>query len=169
MRRKVLILAGVSVVALIVISVMNPSQYLIWNRTASSPQGLYWRNDGPLTLNGWAVVSAEAPAAKWIADHGYLASGWPIIKRIAGLPGDEICREDETISINGTQAAAALNADSLGQKLPVWSGCFTLQADEIFLLNDHPRSLDGRYFGTTKLENVTGSARLLFRTGEASA
>ena len=101
-------------------------------------------------------------AAIWIADHGFLAPGWPVIKRVRGLPGDEICRENETVSINGETVATALETDSNGLGLPSWSGCFTLQEGEVFLLNDHPQSLDGRYFGATQMKDVRGSARLLF-------
>ena len=37
-----------------------------------------------------------------------------------------------------------------------------LMRGEIFLLNDHPRSLDGRYFGVTDDALVMGRAHLLW-------
>lgn len=136
---------------------------LLWNRTESAPLGLYWRNDALPALNGWAVVSANAPASIWVYEHGYLAPGWPIIKRVRGVSGDEICRTGARILINDVYAATALDADAKGEKLPVWRGCIRLAEDEIFLLNDHPRSLDGRYLGATKLRDLDGSAVLLWR------
>ncbi|MEM6554387.1 MAG: S26 family signal peptidase [Pseudomonadota bacterium] len=147
--------------ALAAISLFPPSTYFIWNRTDSAPKGLYWRSDSRLTLNGWAVVSGKAPAAIWISEQGFLAPDWPIIKRVRGVTGDNICRENGMVFVNGKQVAQAILADSAGRELPSWDGCFTLGSDEIFLLNDHPLSLDGRYFGATKLQDVTGSARLL--------
>jgi len=153
----------IAITALAAVSIFSTQQFLLWNRTDSAPKGLYWRNNGPLTLRGWAVVSADAPAAEWISDRGYLAPDWPIIKRVRGMVGDEICRDGEVISINKTPVAQALKADSLGQKLPVWGGCLTLKDGEIFLLNDHPRSLDGRYFGPTSISELEGSARLIWR------
>ena len=99
--KKTLILTVVSVFLLALTPVLSSFDLLIWNRTESAPKGLYWRSDGPLTLNGWAVVSGKAPASIWIAEHGFLARNWPVIKRVRGLPGDEICCEDETVLING--------------------------------------------------------------------
>lgn len=162
MKRKLPLAIGAVSISLIALSsVLSSHKILIWNRTESAPQGLYWRSDSPLTLNGWAVVSGKAPAAIWISERGYLAPGWPIIKRVRGLPGDEICRENGSITINKVVVAVALVADSQGNALPVWRGCRTLNADEVLLLNNHPRSLDGRYFGPTNIEDVLGSARLL--------
>jgi type IV secretory pathway protease TraF len=167
MRRKLpLAIGAVSICLIALSSVLSSHEFLIWNRTESAPQGLYWRSDSPLTLNGWAVVSGKAPAAIWISERGYLAPGWPIIKRVRGLPGDEICRENGSIAINNMPVAVALKADSQGNVLPVWCGCHTLKADEVFLLNDHLRSLDGRYFGPTNIKDVRGSARLLIDISE---
>ena len=164
--KKTLTFAGVSVSLLALSPVLSSLDLLVWNRTESAPKGLYWRSDAPLEPYGWAVVSGKAPASIWIAEHGFLARDWPIIKRVRGLPGDDICREDETISINGDAVATALKTDSHGLKLPQWQGCFTLTEAQVFLLNDHSRSLDGRYFGATNLKDVRGSARLIFAVSD---
>lgn len=144
---------------------LPPDGVFLWNRTESAPKGLYLRDGGALEVGDWAVVSARAPAAIWIAEHGFLAPGWPIIKRVAGVPGDEICREGEFVFVNNMLVAVALETDSAGRSLPAWSGCITLLEGEFFLLNDHPRSLDGRYFGATKAEDIDGKARLLWSVG----
>jgi len=161
-RKFWFILAGSVIVTLLSASVFSFPEKLIWNRTDSAPIGLYWLGDGPLTLNGWAVVSAESADTKWAQQRGYVGRDWPLIKRVRGLPGDMICRDNETILINDMIVAEALKADSFGRELPVWSGCFTLKEDEFFLLNDHPNSLDGRYFGVTRLSDIAGSAILLW-------
>lgn len=163
MTRRILAAAVIASLAIGIVTVFPPSKHLLWNRTESAPKGLYWRSDSPLISGGWAVVSAKAPAATWISDHGFLASGWPIIKRVAGVPGDEICRRGVDVFVNEDHAATALETDSQGRPLPVWSGCFIVADGQLFLLNDHPRSLDGRYFGATKTDHVTGAARLLIR------
>jgi conjugative transfer signal peptidase TraF len=160
-RRALPAVIALTTTALLWVTLFPPHAWVIWNRTESAPKGLYWRSDRPLKIYGWAVVSCKAPASVWISQNGYLARDWPIIKRVRGLAGDEICRVDTAVSINGNSVAIALKTDSSGKKLPVWQGCFTVSETEVFLLNDHPRSLDGRYFGATKLENVTGAARLL--------
>lgn len=162
MKGKLTLAIGAISVGIIgVSSMLSSHEFLIWNRTESAPKGLYWRSDSPLTLNGWAVVSGKAPASIWIAERGFLGSGWPIIKRVRALPGDEICRENFVITINNVRVADALETDSDGNALPVWRGCAILKEDEVFLLNGHPRSLDGRYFGPTNMRDVRGSARLL--------
>lgn len=164
MKRILVGVSLISVSALVAVSILPTQNFLLWNQTDSAPKGLYWRNNNPLTLNGWAVVSANAPAAIWISDRGYLASDWPIIKNVKGVAGDRICRKGANVSVNSVDVADALEADSNGQKLPRWQGCLTLQEGEIFLLNDHPRSLDGRYFGPTSMEDLDGSAHLLWQS-----
>lgn len=161
-RQLTLALTLVSAGALIVGMALSQQKRLIWNRTESAPVGLYWRSDGPLTLNGWAVVSARSEAARWTSAHGFTGADWPLVKRIAGLPGDEICREDETILINKSVVAEALLEASDGLSLPRWQGCHVLRNGEVFLLNDHPRSLDGRYFGIMQDSDLEGVATLLW-------
>ena len=144
-------------------SVLVDQNRLIWNRTESAPIGLYWRSDGPLTLNGWAVVSASSEAARWTSENGFTGTDWPLVKRIATLPGDEICRENETILINQTQVAEVILHAPGGLSLPRWQGCHVLQDGEVFLLNEHPRSLDGRYFGIMQDSDLEGVATLLWK------
>lgn len=154
--------AAASAAVLAAAAALPADGFFLWNRTESAPRGLYWRDDGALEIGDWAIVSGEAPPAAWIAEQGFLAPGWPLIKRVAGGPGDKICREGERVSINGALAAVALQSDSTGLKLPAWSGCQKLEDGEFFLLNEHPRSLDGRYFGVTKADDIDGKARLLW-------
>ena len=54
---------------------------------------------------------------------------------------------------------AAQSLDHLGRTLPRWSGCRTLQPDEVFLMNPTaPDSLDGRYFGPLPLTSIVARA-----------
>lgn len=161
-RRSALILTGLSLAMMGAAGLLVDQNRLIWNRTTSAPVGLYWRSDGPLELYGWAVVSARSEAAAWTSENGFTGADWPLVKRIAGLPGDEICRENETILINKSVIAEAILHAPDGLKLPRWQGCHVLQDGEVFLLNDHPRSLDGRYFGIMKKKDLDGVAMLLW-------
>jgi len=155
-------LASVAIGALILAPFLSHQKRLIWNRTASAPIGLYWVKDGPVSYDRWAVLSPKSDAGEWAEDNGFIGEDWPLLKAIEGLPGDEICRDNQAILINGDVRAIALEQDHMRRDLPVWSGCRTLSVGEIFLLNIHPKSLDGRYFGVTKLEDVDGIAVLLF-------
>ncbi len=149
---------SIAIASLVLAPSFGYQKRLIWNRTASAPIGLYWVTDGPITYDRWAVLSPKSDASEWAETHGFVGEDWPLLKAIAGLPGDKICREDETILINDEVRALALEQDDLQRDLPVWSGCSVLAQDEIFLLNAHPKSLDGRYFGVTTIEDVDGVA-----------
>ena len=164
MRGSVWLMAGTAGLSLLAITtVFQPTERLIWNRSASAPEGFYWRYDRPPTRDDCAVVSPKSEAARWAREHGYTGENWPLIKRVAGLPGDEICRHGDTIFINGEARAEARHQSSNGIELHVWAGCRRLNASQIFLLNDHPASLDGRYFGPTPSAHISGSASLIWR------
>jgi conjugative transfer signal peptidase TraF len=140
----------------------DPDARFIWNRTGSAPIGLYGLSDDPFTRGDWVIVSARSGEADWATARGYVGKDWPLIKRIAGLPGDEICREGGAVSVDGIHVAEALNADALGRAMPVWEGCEVLEADEVLLLNPNPRSIDGRYFGPTRMGDLDGTLVLLW-------
>lgn len=161
-RLAVLAIAAASIAGVTVIQTLAPDTRLVWNRTASAPIGLYWIDDRLPLPNGRALVSGGSPAGKWIAAHGFLADGWPIIKRVRGVAGDEICRNGRRIYVNNALVAEAFEQANPAINLPMWSGCRMLRPGEFFLLNDHPRSLDGRYFGVTQAEEIDGTAILLW-------
>lgn len=138
--------------------VFDSADRLIWNRTGSAPQGLYWLSGDPFTSGRWVAVSARSADAQWAQKQGFVGRDWPLLKQIAGVPGDEICRDGSVVLINGKHAAIAREVDSRGRLLPVWAGCQRLSQEEYFLLAPHPDSLDGRYFGATESADLAGVA-----------
>ena len=159
MRRRARYLAGAGLGAALILAGLLPlKERLIWNRTASAPLGLYWLSDRLPAPGEWAVVSARAPEAQWASERGYTGPDWPQIKQVAATSGAEICRQNLTVSVAGEVMAEALENGARGEFLPVWHGCRRLKAGEIFLINPHPRSLDGRYFGATKMDDLAGTA-----------
>ncbi|MGC6499866.1 MAG: S26 family signal peptidase [Henriciella sp.] len=164
MRWRSVVIGGIASLTCLSALVWKPQERLFWNRTESAPAGLYWLSDDPFTHGRWVVVSARSEAADWAQTHGLIGKDWPMIKQIAGVSGDEICRHGTTISINDIVVAKVLTASHSGLKLPVWQGCQMLNDGEVFLLNSHPRSLDGRYFGVTKTSDLEGVAILLFES-----
>jgi conjugative transfer signal peptidase TraF len=161
MRRRALLMTGAGIGLALFGLVFSPMDRLIWNRTGSAPQGLYWLSDEPFTPGRWVVVSARSDEAQWAEDHGFVGRNWPLLKQIAGLPGDEICRSGVEVSINGKPVAMARERDSMGRALPVWQGCVLLDEGQVFLLAPHPNSLDGRYFGAMQRSDLVGVARPL--------
>ena len=163
MRRwawKIVAISGAAIGALALASVVKFSPFLVWNASASAPIGLYRveRNER-LEVGDYVLVKPDEALAKFITQRGYLSENIPLLKRVAAVPGDEICRQSEAILINKIHVADALNFDSLGREMPSWNGCFTLQSDEMFLLNDPENSLDGRYFGATNAVDAIGVAK----------
>ena len=165
-RKKPLIIGAVAVVALGVASAAEFAPRLVWNASASAPIGLYSVSQERLERGDYVIVSPSSRIRALIDERGYLPPATPLLKRVAARPGARICRNEDKISIDGAVVAHALLRDSEGHTLPVWSGCQTLDADEIFLLNDHVQSLDGRYFGATKTAFVIGVARPVWTRGE---
>jgi len=142
----------------------DPPPKLIWNASASAPIGLYRVGRAESLAHGDLVaVRPGAALATLLDERGYLPRGVPLIKPVAALPGQRVCRRGETILIDGASVATARALDRRGRRLPVWRGCETIAPGDLFLLNPrHPDSLDGRYFGALPASAVVGRARPLW-------
>lgn len=158
--RKTLIATGTALALIGASAIIRSDPLLIWNASASVPVGLYGVT--PITQPGigdLVAVRPPEPLGRWLVENGYLGPDTPLLKRVAALPGSEVCRQGTTITVDGTAVAEARERDRLGRPLPVWRGCRTLRDGEVFLLNaDHPASLDGRYFGPLGAETIIGRA-----------
>lgn len=154
--------AAVSVLALSMW--VDPPPKLIWNASASTPVGLYVIDDsGPLDLTALVAVNAPEPLATFLSDGGYLPRGTPLLKRVAALPGQRVCRNGLAITVDGVAIGDALDRDRRGRPLPVWTGCRVVAERELFLMNWEVRdSLDGRYFGPLPTASVIGRATPLY-------
>lgn len=160
MKRRTVILAG-SVAAVTLVSAVLPlSRILIWNATESVPTGLYHiRGTASLHVSERVAIDPPLSLRRYLAERGYLPSGVPLLKEVAALRGDTVCRHDLTITINGEEAGEARALDSRARPLPDWQGCHTIGADEIFVMNLRaPDSFDGRYFGPIRRDHLIGRA-----------
>lgn len=82
-----------------------------------------------------------------------------MLKRVLALPGQTVCRNALTISVDGIDMGAALSRDGRGRPLPVWQGCSVVGVDKLFLMNWQSKdSLDSRYFGCVPQSSVIGKA-----------
>jgi conjugative transfer signal peptidase TraF len=152
------VVAILAVTALGVTVIARPIPRLIWNVTASAPVGLY-RVMPATDLRRSDYVLAWLPhaARQLAAARGYLPVDVPLVKRVAALAGDTVCREEARVTINGIAVATALAADNFGRPLPHWSGCRTLGQTQVFLLMPSvPDSFDGRYFGPIATSAIIG-------------
>ena len=161
MSRFVVAAAAVSMIALGVGSTANLPTKIVYNGSPSAPIGLYWIDRAPIERRDFALVRVPKRVRNLVEARGYLPPAVPLIKRVAGVDGDRVCRRDGRISINGKVVASAQDADSMGRPLPEWRGCHILTRRTVFLLQDHPRSFDGRYFGPVDRRQILGRARLI--------
>ena len=160
--RTPLVVGAAALSALAIATTLELAPRIVWNATPSAPMGFYLINEFSPKIGDYVLVEPSITAKRIIDERLYLPPDTLLIKRIAALPGAKFCRENEKIIVNTVLVANALKVDSLGRPMPQWNGCFTLQADELFLLNQHERSLDGRYFGATKKSQIIGVARPIF-------
>lgn len=138
---------------------------LIWNASHSLPVGLYWVRNRTAQRGNLVLVELPKNASAFAADRRILPAGMPALKRVAALNGDRVCRFGQVVSVNGKQIARAHWSDGLGRRMPVWNGCRVLKDGDVFLLADHPKSFDGRYFGVTQTNQIIGVARPLWTSG----
>lgn len=134
---------------------------IVKNVTESAPLGYYWITQREVRRGEFVLV---APAPELIGDfaaRGYLSPNAPLIKQVAAGAGDTVCREETRILINDAHVADALRVDSQNRPMPSWRGCKVLSENEVFLLNRHPQSLDGRYFGVTNKKHIIGAASFI--------
>jgi conjugative transfer signal peptidase TraF len=145
--RPCLLTAILAIAALLISTAITPLYIL--NLSHSVPVGLY-RLKGPSPQRGdFAVIQLGEPWRNLAQSRGYLLSKAWLIKPVAALAGDSVCRSGREISINGRISAIAQLRDEKGRLLPKWDGCKALAQDEMFLLSDVDGSFDGRYFGVT--------------------
>ncbi|HHY51469.1 MAG TPA: S26 family signal peptidase, partial [Alphaproteobacteria bacterium] len=114
------------------------------------------------------AVRAPEPLASFLADGGYLPRGVPLLKRVAALPGQRVCRTALAITVDDVPMGDALDRDRRGRPLPIWQGCRLVENGELFLMNWQVRdSLDGRYFGPLPAIAVIGRATPLYTDEDA--
>jgi conjugative transfer signal peptidase TraF len=160
MRHRVLMLSCSALLLMAAPSAVQLPVKLIWNASPSVPIGLYGlRPVEALHVGDLVAVMPPEPLARLLAERGSLPEGVLLLKHVAALPGQRICREGSTVSVNGVPVGTARSADPSDRLLPVWQGCHRLRRGEVFLLNQGvPDSFDGRYFGVIPLHSIRGRA-----------
>ena len=153
----ILCMMGLALAALAVKPAWAPLYIL--NLSNSVPIGLYRLESLKLQHGTLTVIHLGQPWRDIAASRGYLPHGALLIKPIAALSGDHVCRQGLRITINGQLVAIAQRQDKRKRALPQWNGCKTLLEGEVFVLSASEDSFDGRYFGVTPRSAVIAKAR----------
>lgn len=135
------------------------------NVTASLPRGVYRLADGPLQRGDVVAFCLEGAAADLATSRGYIGVGCcpsglrPLLKRLAGLPGDQVHVTDTGIVCGSPENSRLWPGRPLpgdGKGRPLVPACIkgTIPSGSALVLADHPGSFDSRYFGFVPLDNL---------------
>jgi conjugative transfer signal peptidase TraF len=159
--RGIVLMLGAALLGATIIA--PPTPRLVWNASASAPVGLYRVSPSvPLARGNMVVAWAPSHARSLAAARHYLPANVPLVKRVTGVAGDEICALGRSIYRDGRLIAVRRLKDGKGRTMPHWQGCRILRGGDLFLLMDAPDSFDGRYFGMTDGSDIIGKAQLLW-------
>jgi conjugative transfer signal peptidase TraF len=158
---------GAAVVVVSMIAV-RPAPRYIWNASESVPIGLYRLHPtGRLAVTQLVAVQSPEPLATFLADRRYLPRGILLLKRVLALPGQTVCRDQLSVTVDKIEMGAARECDRSGRPLPIWQGCRVVAEGEVFLMNwQSADSLDGRYFGVLPTTAIIGRAEPLWTNEE---
>ena len=121
-----------------------------FNPTPSLPKGLYRIASGVAAKNDLVSFCLEGEFAELALERGYLEPGScpsglrPLLKRLAGLPGDFV----------DPSAFPIRSVDSHGRPMLPAHISGVVPSGMALVLADHPGSFDSRYFGFVPLENL---------------
>ena len=83
------------------------------NASESVPIGLYrLRAIRKFAVTELVAILPPEPLATFLTDGGYLPRGIPMLKRVLALPGQTVCRDDRTITVDWTRVGEARERDS---------------------------------------------------------
>jgi conjugative transfer signal peptidase TraF len=149
--------AVAGLLALAIAAALTPGRPAVVNESPSLPRGLYVASAGEIGRGSIVMLQQPDAARRYLVQLGFPAE-LPLLKRVAGLPGDQVCASPDTVRVAG-RVARILAADRRGTELPAWRGCRRLGRDELFLLGDSAASFDSRYFGPVRAADVRGPYR----------
>src|SRR3546814_13571103 len=88
-------------------------------------------------------------------ERGFLPDRMPLLKRIAAVSGQRVCRFAHGVTIDGMLVGIARARDRAGRPLPAWFGCRKLRSGELVTMNPAaPESFEGRSFVTLQMAAV---------------
>jgi conjugative transfer signal peptidase TraF len=139
-------------------SSLEVSPWLVWNASPSIPVGPYLVEHVPPRKGDLALIRLPPRIEAFAHRRSYLPASTYLLKAVAAVAGEQVCRVGRTVLVQGMGAASIHFRDRLGRPLPSWRGCRLLAGSEIFLLASDPQSFDSRYFGPVPADHAVGRA-----------
>jgi conjugative transfer signal peptidase TraF len=143
--------------------------FMRFNDTPSMPRGVYAlapAEDRP--RRGDLVTFCLEPNNPFTAlakERGYVGGGScpsgmkPLLKKLAGLPGDELEIAPDGLILNGNFVHLSFRppCDSLGREMPpsLLQNGIIPEAQALVLSQEHGNSFDSRHFGLMPLDSLT--------------
>jgi conjugative transfer signal peptidase TraF len=155
---KVGFLALLGLILIATTTVRPTRPILIWNASASVPVGLYLIVPKPLRIGDFVLVRPPEAMQVLATKRKYIGPDTPLLKRVAAMNGELVCRHQNIVSIDRRFIVIALTLDRRERVLPVWSGCYHLRKGQVFVLGTHLESFDSRYFGPLCADQIVGPA-----------
>src|SRR3546814_13352318 len=123
MKARTALFAGSVAFAVLSTLVVPTATHLVWNASPSIPTGLYAIR-GKASLHVGERVAIEPPAElrRMMRERGYLPERMPLLKRIAAVSGQRVCRIAHGGTIDGQLVGSARARDRAGRPLPLWFG-----------------------------------------------
>jgi conjugative transfer signal peptidase TraF len=129
----------------------------VWNASASLPIGFYRITRGFPQLRDTVLVRLAPSFVVLAARRGYLPISAYLLKPVAAVSGDLVCRLGARIYVRG-RLASLRHRDGRGRPMPTWHGCRRLRTGELFLVAENSDSFDSRYFGPVLHRAAAGRA-----------
>ncbi|MEM1207473.1 MAG: conjugative transfer signal peptidase TraF [Acidobacteriota bacterium] len=155
-----------------------------YNHTESKPRGFYQEVEGraeALELGQLVAVCPPAKVAQWGLEAGYYRkslgsdcpeSAMPTLKHVVALEGDRVEVQSGAVLVNGVELAksARLARDRNGREVPgIAPGVYPVEQGQMWLLLDHERSFDSRYYGPVPTRDFVAVMKPLLTFGNAES
>ena len=143
------------------LSLLPQTPRMLWNFTESVPLGLYDIAQSVPAKGDFVALAPIGEVEATLVAYHILPKGRLLLKELAAVAGDTVCRVDKVVTVDGATVATAKERARDGRPLPAWSGCHVLRIGEVFVLARHPNSFDSRYLGPVGSSQIVGVARPL--------
>ena len=136
MNKKTIVITTVILAVMIIISTIIKPKYYI-NLSCSIPRGIYKviPFDGQLKPGDIVIFDPPVQARPYVYGRAWLPKGWPLIKPVGAITGDEYQIKEHSIIINNHYKGPVYSYDKDGQPINYKKGRFIVEKEHSPYLN----------------------------------